>query len=148
MLAPETEFQKGFKGCLIPSSTLRQVKHWRHFNEGIFIALLHEVSQHLTLLPPAHQAHKSFLKPSQLPGEYTAQLLPFRRIGLIKHNNQCCPHRYMYPFTPGWREAIIVAVGVRTHILTTQPSAHKSNALNCLAMALVSNFLIYVCWAC
>ena len=46
-------------------------------NEGIYITLLHEVSQHFT---PAHQAHKSFLKPSQLPGEYTAQLLPFRRI--------------------------------------------------------------------
>ena len=41
---------------------------------------------------PAHQAHKSFLKLSQLPGEYTAQLLPFRRIGLIKHNKQLCPH--------------------------------------------------------
>ena len=27
-------------------------------------------------------------------------------IGLIKHNNQLCPHRY--PFTPGWREAIMV----------------------------------------
>ena len=31
-------------------------------------------------ITPAHQAHKSFLKPSQLPGEYTAQLQPFRRI--------------------------------------------------------------------
>ena len=38
---------------------------------------------------------------SQLPWEYihVAQLLPFRRIGLIKHNNQLCPHRY--PFSPG-----------------------------------------------
>ena len=26
---------------------------------------------------PAHQADQSFLKPSQLPGEYTAQLQPF-----------------------------------------------------------------------
>ena len=49
----------------------------------------------------AHQAHTLFLKPSQLTGKYTAQLLPFRRIGLLKYNNQLCPHRY--PFTPGWR---------------------------------------------
>ena len=28
----------------------------------------------------AHKAHKSFLKPSQLLGEYTAQLLPLQRI--------------------------------------------------------------------
>ena len=30
----------------------------------------------------------------------------------------------------------MVAVGVRTHILTTQPSEHKSNALNGSAMEL------------
>ena len=35
---------------------------------------------HYYIITPAHQAHKSFLKPSQLPGEYTAQLLPFRHI--------------------------------------------------------------------
>ena len=34
----------------------------------------------LNIITPAHQGHKSFLKPSQLPGEYTAQLLPFLRI--------------------------------------------------------------------
>ena len=28
----------------------------------------------------AHRVHELFPKPSQLPGEYTAQLLPFRRI--------------------------------------------------------------------
>ena len=38
----------------------------------------------------AHQAHKSFMKPSQLPGEYTTQLQPSWHI--IKHNNQLCPH--------------------------------------------------------
>ena len=32
------------------------------------------------IITPAHRVHKSFLKPSQLPGEYTAQLLPFQRI--------------------------------------------------------------------
>ena len=32
------------------------------------------------IITPAHKAHKSFLKPSQLPGEYTAQLLPLQRI--------------------------------------------------------------------
>ena len=87
---------------------------------------------------------KSFLKPSQ----YTAQLLPFQHIGLIKHNNQLCTHRY--PFTSGWREAIrvkclaqehknistAVAVGIRTHILITQPSEHKYDALNRSAVAL------------
>ena len=84
-------------------------------NEGIFYSALTLASRshHVTLLPPAHQAHKSFLKPSRLPGDYTAQLLPFRRIGLIKHNNQLCPHRY--PFTPGWREAIMVKCLVQGH---------------------------------
>ena len=40
-------------------------------------------SRRITCITPAHQAHqahKSFLKPSQLPGEYTAQLLPLQRI--------------------------------------------------------------------
>ena len=32
------------------------------------------------IITPAHKAHISFLKPSQLPGEYTAQLLPLHRI--------------------------------------------------------------------
>ena len=32
------------------------------------------------IITPARQTHKSFLNPSQLPDEYTAQLLPFRRI--------------------------------------------------------------------
>ena len=34
----------------------------------------------LYIFTPAHQAHKSFLNPSRLPGEYTAQFLPFRPI--------------------------------------------------------------------
>ena len=94
--------------------------------KAFMIALLHYVSQHLTLC--AHQAHKSFLKPSQLPGEYAAQLLPLQRIGLIKHNNQLCPRRY--PFTPGWREAIMVKCLAQGHM------HHKSNALNRSTMAL------------
>ena len=44
---------------------------------------------------------KSFLKPSQLPGEYTVCAPNICK--LINHKNQLCPHRY--PFTPGWREA-------------------------------------------
>ena len=32
------------------------------------------------IITPPHKAHTSFLKPSQLPGEYTAQLLPLQRI--------------------------------------------------------------------
>ena len=63
------------------------INNKRHFRRHIFIALLHEACiTVLNIITPAHQAHKSFVKPSQLPGEYTAQLLPFRRIGLIKHN--------------------------------------------------------------
>ena len=66
------------------------------------------------ILPPAHQTHKSFVKPSQLPGQYTVQLELFpAHIGLIKHNNQLCPHRY--PFTPGWREAIMFKCLVQGH---------------------------------
>ena len=101
------------------------------------------------IITPAHQAHKAFMKPSQLPGEYTAQLLPLQCIGLIKHNNQLCPHRY--PFTPGWREAIMVkrlAQGhkhhgrgrdsnpqsddsaIRTQIRWTQPLGHGTAILS------------------
>ena len=54
--------------------------------------------------------HKSFLKPSQLPGGVYSSIAAIAAIlahtGLIKHNNQFCSHRY--PFTPGWREAIMV----------------------------------------
>ena len=50
----------------------------------LYSARIHQLSgAQGALLPPAHkahQAHKSFLKPSQLPGEYTAQLLPLQRI--------------------------------------------------------------------
>ena len=46
-----------------------------------YIAHIHQLSgAQGALLPPAHKAHTSFLKPSQLPGEYTAQLLPLQRI--------------------------------------------------------------------
>ena len=43
-------------------------------HEVLFKDHHHRHHNRITLLPPAHQAHKSFLKPSQLP-EYT-----FRRI--------------------------------------------------------------------
>ena len=70
--------------------------------------------------------HKSLLNPSQLSGEYTAQLLPFRRIGLI---NQLCPHRY--PFTPGWREAIMVkclAQGHKNHGCGRDSNPHSDDS--------------------
>ena len=87
------------------------------------------------------------MKPSQLPGGVCSAIAAISahvHVGLIKHNNKLCPHRY--PFTPGWREAKLsvllkdtsttVAARIRTHILTTQPSEHKSDALNHLTMAL------------
>ena len=47
---------------------------------------------------------KSFLKPSQLPGEYTVCAAKYvSQSRLINHKNQLCPRRY--PFTPWWREA-------------------------------------------
>ena len=50
---------------------------------------------------------KSFLKPSQLPVEYTACATKYvAQSRLINHKNQLYHNRY--PFTPGWREAIIV----------------------------------------
>ena len=68
---------------------------------------------------------KSFLKPSQLPGEYTACAAKYVATKLINHNTHLCPHRY--PLTPGWREAIIVwsvllrdtsvRTGIQTHTL-------------------------------
>ena len=45
------------------------------------------------IITPAHKAHKSFLKPSQLPGEYTAQLLPFQCIYI------CRAHQRQQPTT-------------------------------------------------
>ena len=56
----------------------------------------------MRFITATHQAYKSVLKPSQLPGEYTAQLLPL-----------LCPH--MYPCTPGWREAITEKCLTRGH---------------------------------
>ena len=44
----------------------------------LYSARIHQLSGAQGALLP--QAHKSFLKPSQLPGEYTAQLLPLQRI--------------------------------------------------------------------
>ena len=44
---------------------------------------------HSTFITAAHEMHTSFLKPSLLPGEYTAQLQPLLvHIGRIKRNNQ------------------------------------------------------------
>ena len=99
-----------------------------------------------SIITPAHQAHKSFLKPSRLPGEYTVQLLPFLvHIGRIKHNNQLCPHRYPHLLL-GWRRSVLlkgigttVAIRIQTNILTIRPLEHKSNELNPLAMTLQKN---------
>ena len=72
---------------------------------GTYVAhpCIRQTGAHDAFVTPAHQAHQSFLKPSQLLGEYTAQLLPFRCIRRLKHHSQLYPHRY--PFTPGWRES-------------------------------------------
>ena len=43
---------------------------------------------------------------SSLGSIYSSIAAISAHIGLIKHNNQLCPHRY--PFSPGWREAIMV----------------------------------------
>ena len=68
---------------------------------------------HITLLPLLIRRISHSWNHLISLGEYTAQLLPFRRIGLIKHNNQLCPHRY--PFSPGWREAIMVKCLAQGH---------------------------------
>ena len=76
-------------------------------------------------ITPAHQAHKSFLKSSRLPGDYTAQ---------IKHNNQICPHSITY-ILPVWREATTVkGLNTRTRVTTRTPE-YKSDALNRFAVA-------------
>ena len=47
----------------------------------LYSARIHQLSDaQRRIVTPAHKAHTSFLKPSQLPGEYTAQLLPLQRI--------------------------------------------------------------------
>ena len=69
------------------------------------------------IIIPAHKANKSFLKPSQLPGEYTAQLLPF-----LAHREQTISAFTGTHLTPGWREAMLkdtdVTAGARTHTRT------------------------------
>ena len=84
-------------------------------NEGIFIALLHEVSQRLTLLPLLiRRINHSWNHLSSL--------------GSIQLNCcQLCPHRY--PFTPGWREAIMVnclAQGHKHHGRGSNPHSDDS----------------------
>ena len=89
----------------------------------------------------AHQVHKSFLKPSQLPGEYIAQLLPFQRIHVYMANQTQQPTLPSQVPIYSWVErsnygkvscsrthtvSTTDAVGVRTHILTTQPSEHMA----------------------
>ena len=108
-----------------PNKTLQSSERWNncveHINNTVHLNTLYFVNK-ITAL-------KSFLKPSQLPGEYTAQLLPFRRIGLIKHNNQLCPHRY--PFYPGWREAIMVkclAQGHKHHGRSQDLNSHSDDS--------------------
>ena len=80
-----------------------QSQHYNNNNEAIFYSAL-------TLLPPAHQAHKSFSETISAPwgSIYVYSLIAAisAHIGLIKRTNQLCPHRYQ--FTPGWREAIMV----------------------------------------
>ena len=53
------------------------------------------------IITTAHQAHKSFLKPSQL--------------GSTQLNCCHCGARHRYPFTPGWREAIMVKCLAQGH---------------------------------
>ena len=70
------------------------------------------VPKHCTLLPlVTGMGLKAFLKPSKLPGEYTA-CAPFN------HKNHLCPHRY--PFTP--EQSVLlrdtsVKTGIWTHTL-------------------------------
>ena len=79
----------------------------------LFIALLHKVSQCLTLLPLLiRRINHSWNHPSSL-GVYSSIAAILAHIGLIKHNNQLCPHRY--PLTPGWREAIMVKCLAQGH---------------------------------
>ena len=46
----------------------------------LYSARIHQLSGAQGALLPLLIHHSSFLKPSQLPGEYTAQLLPLQRI--------------------------------------------------------------------
>ena len=65
---------------------------------------------------------------------------------LIKHNYHLCPHRSPFILLGEekqlWLSALLkdtsttVTARIRTHILTTRPSEHKSDALNRSAMAL------------
>ena len=68
---------------------------------------------HYIIIPAhkANKAHKSFLKPSQLPGEYTAQLLPF-----LAHREQTISAFTGTHLTPGWREAIMVKCLAQGHM--------------------------------
>ena len=98
-------------------------------------------------ITPAHQAHKSFLKPSQLPGGVCSSIAAITaHIGLIKHNSQLTALTGAHLLLGGekqlWSSVLLkdistmVAVGIRTHLLTAQPSEHKSDALKWSAMAL------------
>ena len=106
---------------------------WWHF----YSALTRGITA-LNIITPAYQTHKSFLKPSQLPGEYTAQLLPFQtqqptlpsQVPIYSWVERSNYGKVSCSRTSRSRS------GVWTHILTTQPSEHKSNALNRSAMAL------------
>ncbi len=83
---------------------------------GFYIAL-YTPKGHLTalptLLPLVTGPFISSLKPSQLPGEYTACAAKCSAPSLINHKNHLCPHRY--PFYPWWREAFIVMCLAQGH---------------------------------
>ena len=66
-----------------------------------------------------------------------AAILP--HIGLIIHINLFCPH-ILFKYT-----STTVVARIRTHIVMTRPSKHKSDALNCSPMALhaVGSFSSY-----
>ena len=80
-----------------------------------------------------HQAHKSFLKPSQLPVEYTAQLLPYWRIGLlINYNNHLTGTLLLQGGEKQlWSSVLLkdtctmVAARIGANVLKTQPLERK-----------------------
>ena len=132
--------------------SLDSYKVWMHLltlhrrcnnnNNGIlYCAGIHQVwrSWRMNIITPVIGPVISFQEPSQLPGEYAA------------HAAKCVAQQASLPsqvpiYTPGWREAITVkclaqdtsttvTAIIQTHILTTRPSEHKSDALNRTAMA-------------
>ena len=79
------------------------------------------------MLPPAHQAPKSFLKPPRLPGEYSVQL---QHVRLIKHGIRLLLTVEKQLWLSVFLNDKSVAAKIWTEILTTRQSEHKSDALN------------------